>query len=72
MIRTIIQPILAMFKHRKLRHITFNPQITYFKPIGIPLHQLEEITLHPDEIQALKLHDVDGLDQTTAAEKMHI
>jgi len=33
---------------------------------------LEEVTLLPDELEALKLYEVDRLEQTTAAEKMKI
>ncbi|EKE05362.1 MAG: DNA-binding protein [uncultured bacterium] len=33
---------------------------------------LEEVVLFPDEIEALKLYEVDNLDQTEAAEKMKI
>lgn len=33
---------------------------------------LEEVVLEADELEALKLHDVDGLEQTKAAEKMEI
>ena len=44
----------------------------YFKPRGIPLSSLEEEELFPDELEALKLHDVDGLDQIEAAKKMKV
>ena len=33
---------------------------------------LQEVEIFPDELEALKLHDVDGLSQTEAAEKMGI
>jgi len=33
---------------------------------------LEEEILLPDELEALKLHEVDGLEQTEAAKKMKI
>jgi len=33
---------------------------------------LEEVVLRADELEALKLYDVDGLEQTKAAEKMKI
>jgi predicted DNA-binding protein (UPF0251 family) len=46
--------------------------VVYFKPRGIPLRHLEEVALMPDEIEALKLYQVDNLDQTTAASKMAI
>ncbi|OGM10325.1 hypothetical protein A2Y68_02725 [Candidatus Woesebacteria bacterium RBG_13_46_13] len=33
---------------------------------------LEEVVLEPDELEALKLYEVDGLDQIGSAEKMKI
>lgn len=54
------------------RRIRFNPEATYFKPRGIPLRSLDEIILRPDEMEALRLYDLKGLDQTTASEQMHI
>ena len=50
----------------------FNPDVYYFKPQGIPLRMLEEVVLRIDELEALKLYDVDGLEQIKAAEKMKI
>ncbi len=54
------------------RCVRFKPNVYYFKPQGIPLRMLEEVVLLPDELEALKLYEVDGLEQTTAAEKMKI
>jgi len=54
------------------RCIKFRPDVYYFKPQGIPLRELEEIVLYPDELEALKLHEVDGLEQIEASEKMKI
>ena len=54
------------------RRIKFNPNVDYFKPRGIPLRELEEVELLPDEVQAIKLYLVDGLDQTDSAKKMEI
>jgi predicted DNA-binding protein (UPF0251 family) len=54
------------------RRLRFNPEVFYFKPQGIPLRGLEEIVLLADELEALKLHDVDNLEQIQAAEKMKI
>ncbi len=54
------------------RCLQFNPNVDYFKPRGIPLRDLEEVELFPDEIEAIKLYLVDGLNQTDSAEKMHI
>ena len=43
-----------------------------FKPTGIPLTELEKITLYPDELEALKLCDLDGLTQEEAGKKMGV
>lgn len=54
------------------RCLRFKPNIHYFKPQGIPLRHLEEVVLEPDEVEALKLHDIDGLEQIQAAKKMKV
>jgi len=54
------------------RCLRFKPNVYYFKPQGIPLRELEEIILFPDELEALKLYEVDQLDQKHAAIKMKI
>jgi len=36
------------------------------------LRELEEVVLLPDELEALKLHEIDGLEQIEASEKMKI
>jgi len=54
------------------RFLRFNPEVLYFKPRGVPLSELEEIELLPDEVEALKLHDVDSLDQVNAAQKLGV
>ncbi len=61
-----------MTRPKKDRCLKFNPEVLYFKPRGIPLSTLEEEELFHDELEALKLHDVDGLDQIEAAKKMNI
>lgn len=61
-----------MVRPKNPRCLRFTPEVLYFKPRGVPLSALEEIILFSDEIEALKLHDVDGLDQINAAKKMKI
>lgn len=56
----------------KPRKICFNPDVTYFKPRGIPLKELEEVELNIDELEALRLCDLKGLEQIEAAEKMNV
>lgn len=48
------------------------PLYAYFKPQGIPMVNLEVVTLSFEEIEALKLKDVQNLEQEAAAEKMGI
>jgi predicted DNA-binding protein (UPF0251 family) len=49
-----------------------SPQVFYFKPQGIPLRELEEITLMPDEFEAINLYTIEEMEQTEAAQKMGI
>ena len=55
-----------------LRHIDVNPCAVYFKPAGIPVHMLAEVVLTLDELESLRLADLNGLYQEQAAEKMKI
>ena len=56
----------------KTRQIRFDPNVTYFKPRGIPLAILEEVDLGIDELEAIRLCDQENLDQIEAAKKMKI
>lgn len=53
------------------RRIQFNPEITYFKPQGVPMRDLEIIELTAEELEALRLRNVKDLDQTESAKKMN-
>ena len=61
-----------MPRPKKPRYLDFEPGVHYFKPQGVPLRQLDEVTLLADELEALKLHEHDCLPQTEAAVKMQI
>jgi uncharacterized protein len=54
------------------RRIRFDPDVTYFKPRGIKLRDLEEVILTLDELEALRLKNLENLDQKQCAEKMEI
>lgn len=54
----------------KPRRVSFIPSVTYFKPQGVPLAHLAEIRLGIDELEALRLKDIVGLDQEEAAGQM--
>lgn len=61
-----------MVRPRIQRHLRFSPHVDYFKPRGVPLRHLSEVVLRADELEAIKLYEIDGLDQKQAAEKMGI
>ena len=63
----------SMFgRPKRKRLIRFNPEITYFKPIGIPLRFLQEENLTLDEVEAIRLADLEKLDQEASSKKMNI
>jgi uncharacterized protein len=51
--------------------ISYKPPVDCFKPAGAD-EESQEVKLSPEELEALRLKDVEGLDQTDAAEKMGI
>ncbi len=56
----------------KCRNIANLPGVTYFKPRGIPMTELDEVIITLDEIEAVRLADLDGLYQEEAADRMKI
>ena len=61
-----------MPRPRRCRRVLSNPNITYFKPAGIRILELEEITLTIDELEAIRLKDLKELEQEKACKKMGI
>jgi len=61
-----------MPRPRIRRRINFYPEVVYFKPAGIPLRGLVPEVLGFDELEAIRLKDLDGLEQEQAAKKMKI
>ena len=61
-----------MTRPKCCRKIRCAPDITYYKPKGIPASLLEEVRLTLDEFEAIKLADFDGLYQEQAAARMNI
>lgn len=56
----------------KPRWVEFSPHVTYFKPAGVPMSQLQEIRLGVDEAEALRLKDLVGLEQENCAKRMNL
>ena len=61
-----------MPRPRLLRRVGCMPDATYFKPAGVPKFGLEEVVLTIDEYEAVRLSDLEELDQEEAAQKMKI
>ena len=53
------------------RKISFNPNITYFKPQGVPMRELEIVELTIEEMEAYRLRHINDMEQQKAAGKMH-
>ncbi len=61
-----------MSRARKKRCIYVDTNARYFKPRGVPLEHLDIIRLTFEELEAIRLKDLVGLEQTEASEKMGV
>jgi len=56
----------------KSRVVASTPTVTDFKPRGVPMRDLQEVYLQHDGFEALRLSEIEGLDQSDAARRMGI
>ncbi|MFZ1125924.1 MAG: DUF134 domain-containing protein [Candidatus Baltobacteraceae bacterium] len=61
-----------MSRPRRCRQVAGVPRAVYFKPQGIPLGELEEVSLAVEGLEALRLADLEGLTMETAATGMAV
>ncbi|UCF92923.1 MAG: DUF134 domain-containing protein [Desulfobacterales bacterium] len=61
-----------MVRPQKDRMVAFNPEISYFKPRGIPMIDLAEVRLTVDEREAIRLSDWLGLSHEEAGRRMGV
>ena len=61
-----------MPRPRCRRTIGYLPSVTYFKPAGVRISDLEEVIIRHDEIEAVRLKDLLGLPQEDAAKEMNV
>ncbi|MDD5224742.1 MAG: DUF134 domain-containing protein [bacterium] len=54
------------------RRIEGKPASPVFKPAGVPIRGLEEVVITLDEVEAVRLADLDGLYQEQAAVRMEV
>lgn len=61
-----------MARPKKHRTVAFNPDISYFKPRGIPMRDLSEVCLTVDELEAIRLADLVGMSHEEAGRQMNV
>jgi predicted DNA-binding protein (UPF0251 family)/DNA-directed RNA polymerase subunit RPC12/RpoP len=61
-----------MPRPKNSRWVCCEPSVNYFKPRGIPITELERISLAVDELEAIRLKDLQLLEQERAATTMNI
>ena len=54
------------------RRVGSIPQVTYFKPDGIPSGRMSEVCLSVEEAEAVRLKDMEGLEQGECGQRMNI
>ncbi len=64
--------IVPMPRPKKCRRVHFSPNVTFYKPSGIPMCTLKVARLPVEGLEALRLSDSLGLDQARAAEAMGV
>ena len=61
-----------MARPQKNRLVTYSPDVSYFKPRGIPMMDLEEVLLTVDEREAIRLADLEGLSHEDGGNRMGV
>jgi predicted DNA-binding protein (UPF0251 family) len=61
-----------MVRPQKERRVAFNPEISYFKPRGIPMFDLKEVCLTVDQREAIRLSDLLGMSHEEAGRNMGV
>jgi len=61
-----------MPRPRKPRFVQSGPAAKVFKPKGTPASRLDEVVLPVEGLEALRLSDLERLDQQTAANRMNV
>lgn len=61
-----------MPRPRKRRRLERKPRQAVYKPAGVPLDELRGVRLLQEELEALRLADLEGLTQAEAAARMGV
>jgi len=63
---------LIMSRPTKCRRVACMPGVNYYKPAGVPLRFLDEVRLSIEEMESVRLKDLEDLDQEQCAQRMNI
>ena len=61
-----------MARPTKFRRVEFFPEDNYFVPWGKPKCEIQEVVLKVEELEAMRLKDIEDLNQEECAEKMQV
>jgi predicted DNA-binding protein (UPF0251 family) len=61
-----------MPRPRKRRFLARQPAPAVYKPAGVALNELNQVSLFPEELEALRLADLEGLSQADGAGRMQV
>ena len=61
-----------MARPAKLRCVAQLPNIGFFRPMGIPANALQSVRLSLEELESIRLKDLEGLEQEECAQQMRI
>ena len=61
-----------MARPEKLRCVAHLPNVGFFKPAGIPVSALQSVRLSLEELESIRLRDLEELEQEKCAQQMRI
>jgi predicted DNA-binding protein (UPF0251 family) len=61
-----------MARPAKLRCVAQLPSVGFFKPAGVPVNVLQSVRLSLEEVESIRLKDLEGLEQEKCAQHMRI
>jgi predicted DNA-binding protein (UPF0251 family) len=56
----------------KLRCVAQLPNVSFFKPVGISVNAVQGVRLSLEELESIRLKDLEGLEQEECAQQMRI
>jgi len=62
----------VMARPPKLRCVARMPSIVSFRPVGIPVADLKGVSVTLEELESIRLRDMEGLEQEACAERMRV